>query len=94
MVKDALHKKHVVKEVQLMMLEILAARHQHLALSAAAGTSSEPCSSCTESSSSLSSEKSMSGSMSDSCSSSVQRFVNNPDVLQLIAIHSGSDHPT
>ncbi len=24
----------------------------------------------------------------------LQRFVNNPDVLQLIAIHSGSDHPT
>ena len=93
MVDDALRRKKVVKEVQLMMSEILAARHQHLALSASAGDGSSSCSSSTESSTSSFSERaSVMSERGEPFSSSRSSF--SSIQLAQLAIHNGSDHPT
>ena len=86
-VEEALHRKQVVRDVQLMMIEILSARSKQACPSSASSDHGESmsCTSCTESSSTLAeSESDFSCSTSDS-SSSVQSSV---------ALHNGSNHPT
>ena len=84
-VRDVQYRKQVVKEIQLMMCNILAARHQQAVLSAVAGSDSNSCSSSTESASSDSESHACSCDCSSNSSSSSQSS---------IALHSGSDHPT
>ena len=88
---DALHRKLVVKDMQLMMCEIVEARQRQLALAvddSSDDSASHSCSSCTENSFlhfGSPSESHTVSSSSSSDTSSIQSF---------LAIHNGFDHPT
>ena len=86
-VEEALHRKQVVRDVQLMMIEILSARSKQACPSGASSDHGESisCTSCTESSSTLTE--------SDSdlvCSSSDRSSL----VHSTVALHDRSNHPT
>ena len=88
-VQETLHRKQVVRDVQLMMVEILSARSKDIAMESVSSARSDPlsCTSSTESSSlpgESDSDASCSGSNSDSPS----------PVQSTVALHSGSNHPT
>ncbi len=80
-VNNVLHRRKVVKAVQLMMIAILQARVQHIAHRAAV------CSSHTGDSNSLPAS-------SSSCSESSESDLAISNVQHSLAIHSGIDHPT
>ena len=87
-VEERLRRKQVVRDVQLMMTNILAARSQQLSLMDAADIASRAHSddtSWTSTTESSSFSEPESESNCSSCSSSVQSSV---------ALHSGSNHPT
>ena len=86
--KEKLRRKQVVRDVQLMMTDILATRSQQLSLMDAADIASSARSddtSWTSTTESSSFSEPESESNCSSCSSSVQSSV---------ALHSGSNHPT
>ena len=94
-VQEVFYRRRVVRDVQLMMVDILSARSQSLAAHCSDGSCSHASSTPMSRSSSTerASEKSESFSnvsSSISCSSSSFSFL---DFAQL-AIHTGSDHPT
>ena len=80
-VRAVLHRRKVVKAVQLMMIAILQARAQRIAHRAT------NCSSRSNDSNSLPAS-------SSSCSESSESDLDINIVQHSLAIHSGSDHPT
>ena len=91
-VREALHRKRVVRDVQSMMVDILAARARQLSVTAAADIAS---SSHNDETSGSSSTESCSYSEPESeSSSSRSSFSAQSSMQSSVALHSGSDHPT
>ena len=89
----ALHRKRVVRDVQLMMVDILAARARQLSVTAvAADIASSSHSDETSGSSSTESCSYSEPESESSCSRS--SFSAQSSMQSSAALHSGSDHPT
>ena len=93
-VQEVLYRKKVVRDVQLMMIDILAARSESLANHRSDSSSSHASStSLSRSSSTERASMDSEGVVGNSSSSSSCYSFSSVQLAQL-AIHNGSDHPT